>query len=214
MLFTAISFCIILTLNFQIYPYVISHSKAFLKTSLTKKVNASVTRQLTENYSLFSDLVTLKEKADGSVSSLNVNNADLLIARATLVSDILNSINYYEDIQMHIPAGNITGISILSDKGPTVNVSAKIANGFNAYFENEFQELGINQTLYSIYFTVRFEVDILLPAKIEKLKIEQSFPVMSTVIVGNIPDAYTEIHRLTQDITEEEIDDIYDFGAY
>jgi len=36
---------------------------------------------------------------------------------------------------------------------------------------------------------------------------------MSTVIVGDVPDAFTQIVRLTDDITESDIDDIFDFGA-
>ena len=152
-------------------------------------------------------------KNDGSVSSLNVNTSELLTARTLLVSEILKNVSYYEKMCVKIPLGNISGINFLSGRGPDVSIYTDISNGFNAYFENDFTEIGINQTLYRIYFTVCFDISILLPSRIERVNIKQSFPVMSTVIVGEVPDAYTEITRLTDDITESEIDDIYDFGA-
>lgn len=203
----------ILFLNLRIYPLISSYAYAKLQTTLTEKINSSVSRQLIENKNMFRNLVTLSTKNDGSVSSMNVNNAELLAARAMLVSDILKSVNYHDKMHINIPAGNISGINFLSGRGPDIKIYTDIANGFNAYFENEFSELGINQTLYRIIFTVSFKIDILLPSKIETVTIIQSFPVMSTVIIGDVPDAYTEITRLTEDITESEIDDIYDFGA-
>lgn len=203
----------VLTLNLRIYPLIYSYAQANLQTTLTEKINSSVSRQLVENGSAFSNLVKITLKSDGSVSSMNINTAEVLTARALLVSDVLKNVKYYDKLCVKIPLGNVSGINFLSGRGPNINVYTNVANGFNAYFENDFIELGINQTLYRIVFTVCFDINVLLPSKIETVKIKQSFPIMSTVIVGDVPDAYTKISRLTDDITESEIDDIYDFGA-
>jgi hypothetical protein len=41
----------------------------------------------------------------------------------------------------------------------------------------------------------------------------QTYCVAETLIVGEVPDALTQINRLTEEISEEEIDDVNDFGA-
>ena len=204
---------IILFINSRVYPIISSYVKAHLETTLSADVNQSVSLQMAKDPTLFENVITMTQKSDGTLSSLNVNVPKLLIARTVLVSDILNSLNFSENIEIPFPLGNLTGISIFSGKGPTVSIDDIISNGFNAYFENSFSELGINQTLYQITFTVCFNVNIIFPSGIESFKISQSFPVLSTIIVGDVPDAYTKIHRLTDDISESEIDDIYDFGA-
>lgn len=206
-------FCLVLYININTFGMLSSISRSMATTNLTYALNSSVYNQLTKNPTLYSNLVTFQKADDGSIASLETNQAKLLKARAMLVSDILKNLNDTETMQVKIPIGNLTNVNIFSGKGPSITVNTILTKTFNAYFESIFTEVGINQSLYQINFIVSFDVDILLPSSLKKVEITQSFPVMSTVIVGKVPDAYTEIHRLTDDITESDIDDIYDFGA-
>lgn len=206
-------FCLIIILNIRIFDLVSVISKAEIQTNLTETVNASVYKQLTENPDTYSSLVTFEKKSDGSIASLKADQAKLLNARAILVSNLLNDIKAKGVLKVEIPLGNLTGINILSGQGPLISVNTVLTRAFNAYFESSFTEVGINQSLYQINFVVSYEIDALIPSRTEKVHISQSFPVMSTVIVGDVPDALTQIVRLTDEITEEDIDDIFDFSA-
>ncbi len=207
-------FCLVIILNIRIFALVSLITRAEIQTNLTQTVNDSVYKQLTENPEVYSNLVSLEKKNDGSVSSLKTDQAKLLNARAALVSSLLRDIKAKDALQVDIPIGNLTGINILSGRGPSVSVNTILTKAFNAYFESSFTEVGINQSLYQINFVVSYEVDALIPSRTERICISQSFPVMSTVIVGDVPDALTQIVRLTDDITEEDIDDIFDYGAH
>ena len=206
-------FCLVFYLNNSVFNLVHSISESEIRAQLTGAVNASVYKQLSENYDAYSNLVKIEKKSDGSIASLETNNSRLLNARATLVSSLLQNFKSTEVMQVKIPLGNLSGINILSGFGPQLKINSILTKNFNAYFENSFTEVGINQSLYQINFTVTYEIDLLIPSSKDNIKITQTFPVMSTVIVGEVPDAYTEITRLTDDINESDIDDLYDFGA-
>ena len=111
-----------------------------------------------------------------------------------------------------IPIASLIGINFFPSR-PTINVNLRLSESINAYFLSNFEEQGINQTRHSILFHLTLEVLVLVPSHTKRITVSREFPFAETVIVGDVPDAYTKISRLTDDITETEIDDIYDFGA-
>lgn len=206
-------FCLVLSLNKSVFSLVFAISSAEIKNKFVSEIHRSVYNQLNENSELYSNLATLSKKADGSVASLEINQAKLLYARTMLLTAIMSKLQSADFLNTEIPLGNLSGINLLSGLGPKITVRSFLSKNLNAYFESSFTEVGINQSLYEISFVFCCEFDLLIPSKKDKITLTQSFPVMSTVVLGEVPDAYTEIVRLTDDITESDIDDIYDFGA-
>ena len=62
----------------------------------------------------------------------------------------------------------------------------------SAHFENAFEHAGINQTTHSILLYVDVSVTILLPGLSTRTQVSSSFSVAETVIVGDVPDTYTQ----------------------
>ena len=59
-------------------------------------------------------------------------------------------------------------------------------------FETRFMEAGINQTRHEINVTVALDVALLMSNRqTTTAKIETTVPVSETVIVGDVPDSYT-----------------------
>ena len=111
-------FCLVFYLNNSVFNLVHSISESEIRAQLTGAVNASVYKQLSENYDAYSNLVKIEKKSDGSIASLETNNSRLLNARATLVSSLLQNFKSTEVMQVKIPLGNLSGINILSGFGP------------------------------------------------------------------------------------------------
>ena len=76
-----------------------------------------------------------------------------------------------------------------------------------------FTERGINQTLFEMYITFEVTVTLSMPLRSVEVPISTRYLLAETVIVGDVPEAFTDINRTFDDITESEIDDINDFGA-
>ena len=88
-----------------------------------------------------------------------------------------------------------------------------LAQGARAHMESDFRTEGINQTLYRVMFSITVDLTILTPSRPIETSVTQTYCVAETLIVGEVPDALTQINRLTQEVSEEEIDDVNDFGA-
>ncbi len=160
----------------------------------------------------YEDIVTLSFKSDGSVSSLRTNTAKLLSLRTRLSRGIINAIKENSTIIAEIPFASLLGVNFIPS-GPSLSLSLRLTRTFNAFFVSKFEEMSINQTRHSIVFCMAMDIQVLIPRGIKTIRVTRDFPIAETIIVGDVPDAYTKIQRLTDDITEGEIDDIYDFGA-
>ena len=172
----------------------------------------AITDTLTDAAIPYRDIVTLTYKSDGGVAAMQTDTATLLALRSRLVRAALTEVQSAEGVPIKIPLASVLGLNLASSL-PAVSVNMRLSRSINAYFLSTFEDRGINQTRHSIVFRISVEVYLLVPSRARSVTVERDFPLTETVIVGDVPDAYTHIDRLTDDITEEEIDDIYDFGA-
>ncbi len=161
----------------------------------------------------YSDFIHLTFQSDGSVAALESDLVKCNLICVKSLRQLLDSLNKIARVESAIPVGNLTGMALLSGKGGVCRVEFLFTGAGKAYLESRFSEAGINQTRHEIRLVLAVESLLLLPGREEKNTTVRAIPLAETVIVGRVPDAYTEIHRMTDDITESEIDDIYDFGA-
>lgn len=205
-------FLILFLLNTYFTPILTDLACVALETGIERIITEALSAELSKNHILFSDIVRLSYKEDGTVSALQADTKRLVSLRTSLLRAILSSLDKEGALTVLIPYSSLFGFNFLpSDK--TFPVSIRLTKGVNAYFFSEFLERGINQTLHRITFTVSVTVLLLVPQKNQERTVSRHFPMAETVLLGTVPDAYTKIHRLTDDITEGELDDIYDFGA-
>ncbi len=201
-----------LVFNLQFFPILADLAEVEAVNAVERILAEVVLSEMRSNPASYSDIITLAYKTDGSVASLSANTAKLLVIQATLLLSTLEALNTEGDMVAKVPVASLLGLNFLSSR-PTVSVALRRERDLRGHFTSEFLEQGINQTRHAINFCVSVSVLILIPSGNHRVQIEKKFPLAETVIVGNVPDAYTNISRLTTDITEEEIDDIYDFGA-
>lgn len=161
----------------------------------------------------YRDVITLTFKENGDVASLTTNMTTLLSLQTTVCDNIFDTYRSAAPLTISLPVTVLFGLDFLSAVKPTLKIGVTPTRFLHTYYTSEFTEAGINQTRHRIVFNVEGSFDLLLPAGIERIYVKECYCVAETVIVGKVPDAYTEIDRLTDDIVEGEIDDIYDFGA-
>ncbi len=180
--------------------------------SIEEMISSALNKELTRANSQLFDIVKLTFKEDGTVSSLKTDTKALLSLRTSLLLSVLGELDREQALKIEVPYASLFGLNFFpSDSAFPVNI--RLTKSINAYFTGEFYEMGINQTIHRISFTVSITALLMVPQKNQAVTVTRRFPMSETVLLGSVPDAYTKIHRLTDDITESELDDIYDFGA-
>lgn len=211
-IFLAIVFALIY--NLQIIPALIPLAKAEATTEITATVNRIIRECLRSENCDYSSIVRLAYDTNGNVVSVETDTVKMADLISSIVESTADTLGGSEKLTVQIPVGNLSGGALLTGKGPNIEIRVAVSRKISCSVENEFYESGINQTLHRIVLNVETETYALLPAHVQKFQVATEYCVAETVIVGKVPDAYTHINRLTEDINEGEIDDIYDFGAF
>ena len=161
---------------------------------VTKAVNDSINEVIGQGRYGFDYFVNLDKDSDGSVTAITSNMAHI----NTLSTDILNSVIESTDngvINVGIPFGNLTGLNLLLNKGPDVNVQIIMLTSSRVDFRNEVVSCGINQAKYQLVLEVTIDIDVLIPWGTESATTVTEVIVADTVIVGKVPNTYLNMEN-------------------
>jgi len=204
---------VFLLINLSISPQLILLAERETETFYTRLIQASATEAFAASDTSYRDMIDITYKSDGSVSSMQSNLALCNRICSDILTEISSTVSEERLKCVSVPLGTLSGLAFLSGYGPSCEIRLVPANALTGHLESSFHEEGINQTRHRIWVSVRLKITFLLPKYEKESEITVKIPLIETVLLGSVPDAYTKINRLTDDIIESEIDDIYDFGA-
>ena len=172
-------------------PSILDIAKINVQSQTTLIVNQSVCKVLQNNYN-YQDFVTVERNENDDVVLLSANSyAVNLIAHTTSVY-VQNQISQLSKIDINVPLGTLSGIPLLSEKGPNVAVTVSQIGTVNCNFDSQFISVGVNQTLHRIYLNVQSTIDLIVPSSHSIISISTPILLCESVIVGKIPQTYLD----------------------
>jgi len=221
-LFKAFFFCFVLFSLFLLFGacmgrtlrrQTLSYAVPAVKNRITLMISREAESALTAEDNDF--LSVLARDSEGQVTSLSLNMAAVNRVKNKLSASLSEKTDGEKgSMTVAIPFGNLFGTLFLSGRGPLFHVRLEQSGAVKTDLVSEFADAGINQTLHRVLLTVESDYLLLLPLKSESVTVKTDVLLSETVIVGRVPDAFTDISRFSEDSAEELIiDDIYDYGA-
>ena len=199
--------------NERLLPVLIKYAS----TEASNKISTEIGNVLKKHCasSEYSDFVKLTYKENGDVASLETNTAKISFLTSSITNDIIYAICKDNRLKISIPLGSLSKNAIFSGRGPNINAQVLLSKKVGCNVVNEFYESGINQTVHRIVANVTVDAYIIFPMRTECTTATVKYIIAETVIVGKVPDAYTQIKRMNEDdtIEESDIDDVFDHGA-
>lgn len=171
-------------------PTVLQIAEVRVKAETMRVVNEAVA-DVFDNVD-YKTLIFVEKNDENDITLLSANSAAInSLARDTaLLTQSKIDASFSEDIQ--IPLGTLSGITLLSERGPSVNIKVSPVGTVNCVFYSKFESAGINQTLHRIYLEVTGSVDLIVPSMYKTLQISTPILISETVIVGKVPDTYLQ----------------------
>ena len=201
-----------LLLNAALYPQVLALAKSRITNRLSSLSAEEICTVLSEEDVRYEDLIRISYGTDGKVTAVSVDTVRLTLLKERIALRIL-ALLQTKSFSVSVPFGNVIGFLPLSEMPGEIPVTVRTAESMRAGFRSSFEEAGINQTRHTISFVFETEVYCLLAGKTERITLSNVFPAAETVIVGEVPDSFTDISRFTDELDEYDIDDAVDFGS-
>ncbi len=166
-------------------------------------VNERIAKKLREENIDYDSIVKFTYADDGKIRAVSNNISTVNILKAELAQEVTKAIASIDTSEISLPLGTLTGIDFLYGTGPFFPISIKPYGYADADITTDFRSSGINQTIFEVTANLRANVSVLMPLMKSGAKIKTSIPVISTVIVGDVPGSYTNVERYGEEYEED-----------
>ncbi len=157
-------------------------------------VHRSVSELLSREEYLGSNFLRVEKTEEGEPTLVLPDTAVMNRFRSELTLLISEKIAATKNAEISIPLGNLSGIEIFSNRGPHLRVDAYPYGEVFVELLSEFSDAGINQTRHAMTVRVSMHVSLMLSGhRSYGTKVVTTVPMSETVVVGSVPNSYTNL---------------------
>ena len=178
-----------------IQPTVTNLAKARAKEIGIMTLNKVIAEKIEKENIKAEDLIEYTYDANGKISSLSSNVLSATKLKSELAMEVTDAIRSISKSEIGLTLGTLSGVDILYGTGPTVPVEIQPYGYAQTDIKTKFHEEGINQTAFEVVAEITSDVFILMPTIRQSERITTSVPIVSAVIVGDVPSSYTNVDR-------------------
>ena len=183
-------------------PILTNLAASRVSNSVRRIMVAAVSEAIEQDEIDYDRLITCDKDTSGRISALRSNMSEFNRLQSAITEDILARMAEVATTELTVPIGTLTGSSLLAGRGPAFRVKMQWVGSANASFRNDFAAAGINQTKHQVILDMEVAATILLPGFHTSTKVSHEISVAETIIVGSVPQTYTNFSTTDGEITE------------
>lgn len=161
---------------------------------VTVQINNAISNIMAEQDYSGDYFVSFEKNAAGEVTAISSNMARINALSAEILHRVVGATEN-RTIEIGVPAGNLTGVSLLMGRGPNIPVQIIVLTSSRVEFNNSIVTAGINQTKHQINLEVIVDIDILVPWGTESAQVVTEILIADTIVVGQVPDTYFNVQQ-------------------
>lgn len=185
-------FILFFIICFVYYRYIIANNVfnvVIHKTSsiVASKVNDSILKTNSQsNY----NFTKIEKNEKGEIILIGLDSLSINQFSRIIVQNVETSLNSEIKNGIEVPILAFSGIKALSGYGKEIKYNALEVSTVDCKIEGEFNSVGINQVIHSIYATVNVKVFIDVPFDEQSNEFSTKVLLTENIIVGKIPEIY------------------------
>lgn len=199
---------IILTIIFDIWfrPVIERMFEYRCKLIADRAVSHAITEHLNTTDEDYSDIISFVYDSEGRIGALRTNPPKINTMKAAVMEKVNSELSSIKAEKVGITIGTLSGVSYLYGVGNEIMFTVRPVGVARSRLYSKFESSGINQTMHSVILEIDTEVSPLIPGVTETFLVTTEFIIAQTVIVGDIPDSYSNII-----LDEEHYSELADF---
>lgn len=170
------------------------------KVYATKVINTAVYNELVHTEYTYANFVNLSMDKQGNITALETDVMSINRIKTRIMNQLIQDFDALSKEKFSIPLGSLTGSTILSGKGFNIPFKLIYTGNMDISFEDHFENIGINQTKHQIILKINIEMSAVLPGNTFTISVPSNYYLADTIIVGSVPDSYTNIYGDQQDM--------------
>ena len=163
------------------------------ETIMLNAANRAVEETLAENGITYDRIVCLSKETDGRVTSLEIDIAEINLLKSRIARETTRIVEETPFYEVAIPIGSFLGNEYLSGMGPKIRFRVQLTTTAFVDYKSDFKAAGINQVLHQIWVSVDVNGNMVMTGYTDSIPIHTDVIAAQTVIVGEVPDAFTDV---------------------
>lgn len=184
---------ILVLVDMRVRPIIEKTAAYQSKVLATRIINDTVYNELENSDYEYDDLVTVTYNSDNLVSAIESNMVSINKIKAKVTKSVNDELTKIDQHDLSLALGTVSGFTSLYNQGPLIPVKVQPEGYVETSLISAFQSAGINQTLHRILLTVNVDISAIIPGYTASATVETTFVIAETVIVGDVPGAYTHV---------------------
>ncbi len=187
-------FVLIISFNAVIKNMIRDTVRTISKRIASQVVNDAVVEVLKKGEYNYDDFVDIINDENGAVQSISTKSNLVNAFKSELGKEVQKKLQENNNTEFKIPIGTLMDIGMLYDKGPEIDIRVKLYGEMVTSVDSTFISVGINQTRHSIMCSVSANIMVITPGFTEYTTVKGDYLVAETIIVGDVPDSYTNVN--------------------
>ena len=193
-----------ITVFFEVKPLVFTYAKSTAETVLLNSANEAVLNVLNKNTITYSKISNVSRDTENNITGIEINIELINTLKSSISNEISKIVGVNNIYDLYIPFGTLIGNEYTTGFGPKVKFKMQLTETAVVDFKSAFTDAGINQVLHQIIIKIDISANILMIGFTEGFSVHTSAIAAQTVIVGVVPDSFTNvIERPGDDIADE-----------
>lgn len=202
---------ILMTVSFfKMRPVIIRYAESVAETTLLNSANDAVLEILNKQGVSYDDIVLLSKNEAGYVTSIETDIVKINSLKSSIANRLSNIVDSREYYELHIPIGTFLSSIYFNALGPEIHIKMQLTATAVVNFSHEFKSAGINQVLHMVMIDMDINGTFVTTGYRGGISVSTSAIAAQTLIVGAVPDAFTEVIESENDNTAGLIND---YGA-
>lgn len=141
----------------------------------------------------YKDIISFTFDNNGRISALNTDQNKINSLKSLINESINNEIDSISDETVGISIGSLSGISYFYGMGKELQFHVEPKGKADTKLVSKFKSAGINQTIHSIVLEVSVALTPVIAGFGEEVKVDTNLIISQTVLIGEVPDSYSNI---------------------
>jgi sporulation protein YunB len=208
LIFVALTLVFLIIIDIMIRPSINKATNYQAKVIATKILSETTYNILDEMGVNYNDIVKISKDANEKVTAIETDTTKINKLKAKLTTEITQNFNAMKAYPYKITLGTFLGNDYLTGRGPKIPFRIEPTGYLKTELVSKFTSVGINQTHHQIILNLSVDLTTIVPLHNSTVQLDTNFVVAETVIVGDVPEYYTNV--ITDDRTL--LSDINDYS--
>ena len=133
--------------------------------------------------------VRFEKNEAGEIAAVSADMGAVNALSAAILENVVGTAEN-RTLTVKIPAGSLSGVSLLMGRGPEVPVEILMLTSSRVGFDNSIVSAGINQTKHRLLLTVCVDIDVVVPWGTRSTQVQSQVLIADTIVVGQVPETF------------------------